>query len=141
MKQLMPTEHKLLNKAAEMQQLLLECYTDDEDSSDDEPRCVAVTQKQNLVTKKGITTVRPFRPPPGLASPDAALNPFAEAFVPPKIAINFAGFFSEDEKSDDEFASYPCRFSKIDQASLHDSTSAGESSDSDTESWSGSHSP
>jgi len=153
-KEFFPTEHKLLNKAAEMQKLLLECYTDDEDSSDDEPQRPVVTQKRNQVMDSAI--VRPFRPPPGLAPPklNAELNAFAKAFdpaaclAPGKIgkpaptltsAINFAGFCSEDE--DEEVVSKPWEFSKMEEASLHDSTSAGESSDSETESWSGPHSP
>jgi len=152
MKEFVPTGHKLMSKAAEMQRLLLECYTDDE-TTDDEPQCppsAPVMQKLKQATKRGTTMVVPFRPPPGLAPPEASLNPFAEAFDPstcfadgkvcspaPALtsAINFAGFFSEDE--DEVLVSKPVELSKVDQASIHDSTSAGESSDSDTESWSG----
>jgi hypothetical protein len=156
-KEFFPTQHRLLNKAAEMQKLLLECYTDDDDTSDDEPRCLPASkvQKRKQATMRSTGIVVPFRPPPGLAPPDASLNPFAEAFDPStcfadgKIAnpapaltnaINIAGFYSEDE-DDESPVSTPRGFSKMDQTSAHDSTSAGESSDSETESWSGPHSP
>jgi len=156
-KEFFPTQHKLLSKAAEMQKLLLECYTDDDDTSDDEPRCLPASkvQKRKQATKRSTGTVVPFRAPPGLAPPDASLNPFAEAFDPstcfadgkiaipaPAIAnaINIAGFYSDDE-DDESPMSTPRGFSKMDQISAHDSTSAGESSDSETESWSGPHSP
>jgi hypothetical protein len=141
-----PPEHKLMNKATEMQRLLLECYTDDEFSTDDEVSSddePPTMQKRKPMTKKENTAVLPFRPPPGLAPPAAALNPHVPAFDPSTCvvpsagtnAINFAGFFSDDEEDT------PRVFSKMDNISVHDSTSAGESSDSDTESWSGPHSP
>jgi len=164
-KEFIPPQHKLLNKAAEMQKLLLECYTDDDDSSDDEPEA-PVVQKRTQATAKPGTAVLPFRPPPGLPPPDAALNPLAKAFDPSQCfangkthspapalqnawiatgirvsnAINISGFYSEDE-DDESIVSTPRELSKLDQISIHDSTSAGESSDSETESWSGLHSP
>jgi len=152
-KEFIPAGHKLLNKAADMQRLLLECYTDDEDSSGDE-NPVPLAQKSERAKKEDYGTVLPFRPPPGLTPPesDVALNPFAAAFHPvtcfadgknrgPALAftspINLGGFLSEDE-SDESPMSTPRELSKM---SIQDSTSAGESSDSETESWSGSHSP
>merc|ERR1719498_1751455 len=106
-----PPEHKLMNKAAEMQKLLLECYTDDESSDSDEDKPLSATQKRKQGTKNNSVAVRPFRPPPGLAPPDAGLNPFAAAFDPSNCnaneqksqahaftsVINFSGFLSEDE--------------------------------------------
>jgi len=147
-KEFIPPQHKLLRKAADMQKLLLECYTDD-DSSDDEP-AIHVAQRRQQVKSSG--PVLPFRPPPGLAPPGKALNPFAEAFdgfpgakitsaAPACMsAINLSGFYSEDD-DDESLVSTPREPSKMDQISVQDSTSAGESSDSETESWSGPHSP
>lgn len=150
-KEFVPPEHKLINKAADMQRLLLDCYTDDDDSSDEEMP-VSLEQKSKQTNKKETGIVLPFRPPPGLAPPDAALNPFAPAFDPStcvadgKICspapaftspINLGGFYSEDE-ADESPMSTPRSLSKT---SIQDSTSAGESSDSETESWSGPHSP
>jgi len=171
-KELIPVQHTLLSKAAEMQKVLLECYTDDDSSDDEVP--APVVQKRKPASKRGCGPVLPFRAPPGLAPPAVTLNPLAVEFDPPVVtlnplavefdpstafstdgkigsaaaaftnAINLEGFYSEDEDhvSDNEsIVSTPREFSKMDQISLHDSTSAGESSDSETESWSGPHSP
>jgi len=85
-KTVIPSEHKLLHKASEMQRLLLECYTDDDESSDDEVQCqpsAAVLQKGNKVRKSVTPVIAPFRPPPGLSPPEvASLNPFADVFDP-----------------------------------------------------------
>merc|ERR1719345_522779 len=160
-KEFTPPEHKLLNKAAEMQRLLLECYTDD-DSSDGEAQ-PPVVQKRKLVRKKAPPTIAPFRAPPGLSPPkDASLNPYAEVFDPPAAfvlnssakefapaaphvhqsdvechTINFAGFCS-DSSDDESPVSTPRNFAKSSllQDDLAFSTSAGESSESEAESWS-----
>jgi len=151
-KEFVPPEHKLLTKAAQMQKLLLECYTDDDASSDDEPDEPArpVVQKPQPARKIGRFTVVPFRAPPGLAPPGAALNPLAEAFDPSRCcangkigspapaftsAINLTAFDSEDEDADDEsISSTPRDLLKLELTSVHGSTSAGESSDSEPES-------
>jgi len=127
-KEFFPPEHKLLHRATEMQRLLLECYTDDDDSSDDEVRCqppAAMPQKRKQVRKRLTPAVAHFRPPPGLSPPEdvslnslahAALNPSAKEFAPVAVhvpewrdvackyasAINFGGICSDS--SDDESA-------------------------------------
>jgi len=39
-------------------------------------------QKRKPAMQRENPAVLPFRPPPGLAPPEAALNPFAEVFDP-----------------------------------------------------------
>jgi hypothetical protein len=150
-----PPQHKLLHKASEMQKILLECFTDNESSDSDEDEPHSTMQMRKPPTRNSNIAVRPFRPPPGLAPPDVGLNPLAAAFEPPTClangpkmhsapactsVVNFAGFYSEDE-DDESPVSTPRDYSKMDKNSVHDSTSAGESSDSETESWSGPYSP
>merc|ERR1719387_553634 len=55
-----PPQHKLLNKAAEMQKMLLECYTDDESSDSDEEKLRSTMQKRKQLAKNSNIAILPF---------------------------------------------------------------------------------
>lgn len=134
----------LLQRAAKVQSLLLSCYSDDDDDSteDEAPRTMqkctqGVVRRLSLSVrskKTVVPAVAAVRPPPGLEglADTPWLNPFAKVFDPVAARaaevqnLLLACYSDDDDSSDDEFLP-----SKV--APLQD-TSAGETSDSDTES-------
>lgn len=174
-----PSEADLLRRAAEMQRVLLGCYSDEDDSSDDEawhqpPPTTAQKCKKAVVRR--VPAAAAVRPPPGLEGlADTQLNPFVKAFVPLAVSvishtnvINLDCYSSDDESpqsfslrtaasakrtaaraakmqslllecfsDDDDSTDDESPRSVASKGSLRqDSTSAGESSDSETESLS-----